>query len=229
MSRVDFWRSEWERKAKAGGDLRQVAGWGDRTVQEILLAINDVSKKLELKKGDTLLDIGCDGGLFEIAYAHWLDKIYAIDYLDAMVKIAEENTCTYDNVTIRRGNILNLDFPDNSFDKILCNSVLQYLNDYGDVRQAFLEINRVLKTDGMALISLIPDLSQKEKFILGIDALDFDEARKEEIKAKNDRAFWMDKDAITNIGRESGFRYAKVSEPVIEFHRRYYFDVCLKK
>jgi len=44
----------------------------------------------------------------------------------------------------------------------------------------------------MALISLIPVLSLKEEFMSGINNLNFGGVRKEEIRAKNARAFgWI--------------------------------------
>ena len=229
MKKADYWKDEWEKRAKAGGDLRRIGGWGDRTIQEMLFDINDVSRILELKPEDVLLDIGCAGGLFELAYANWLDRICGVDYSDAMVELAKENTRPYGNVTIKTGNIMSLDFPDGSFSKVLCNSVLQYLDGYQDIRQACTEIHRVLKPDGIGLISLIPDSSLKEAFISEIENLDIDEAKKQESRAKNARAFWIDKEKVVTIGREAGFRHVQTHEPAIEFHRKYYFDIIVKK
>lgn len=48
------------------------------------------------------------------------------------------------------GKIENIPFPDNSFDSIICTQVL---GDVFDVEKAFLEIKRVLKPHGKALIT----------------------------------------------------------------------------
>ena len=78
--RSAYWREHWNKSAKENEDIRLISGWGNRTFQEMLFAITDVEKKMELKSEDRLLDVGCAAGLFEIAFAHWLKEIYAVDY-----------------------------------------------------------------------------------------------------------------------------------------------------
>ena len=48
------------------------------------------------------------------------------------------------------GKIENLPFPDNSFDSIVCTQVL---GDVFELKKAFMEMKRVLKPNGVALIT----------------------------------------------------------------------------
>jgi SAM-dependent methyltransferase len=54
---------------------------------------------------------------------------------------------------VRQADISALPFPDNSFDAVICSSVL-YHQWVGDVPRALREINRVLRPDGILLVNL---------------------------------------------------------------------------
>jgi len=52
-----------------------------------------------------------------------------------------------------KGNLLNLEFPSNNFDSVLCLEVFTYL-DVDDIKKGFSEIYRVLKKKGIAFVSM---------------------------------------------------------------------------
>jgi SAM-dependent methyltransferase len=54
-----------------------------------------------------------------------------------------------------RLNVLDLQFPDETFDVVVCNHVLEHI---GDDRRAMREISRVLRPDGWAIL-LVPDVT----------------------------------------------------------------------
>jgi ubiquinone/menaquinone biosynthesis C-methylase UbiE len=139
----EYWREHWNRSASENIDLRIISGWGNRTFQEMLITINDISKKLCLCSQDSLLDIGCGAGLFEIAFAPWINEIYGIDYSEKMVELARRNCENYQNVKIINAEIGNLPFPDESFNKVLVNSMIQYLSDMNEVENGLRELYRI--------------------------------------------------------------------------------------
>jgi ubiquinone/menaquinone biosynthesis C-methylase UbiE len=227
--RSEYWREHWNKSAKESEDIRLISGWGNRTFQEILFVITDVEKKLALKSEDRLLDVGCGAGLFEIAYTHWLKEIYGVDYSEEMVEVAKKNTEKYDNIIIEQADIRNLPFEDEFFDKVLVNSVIQYLNNLNEIEKAFEELRRVTKAGGQILVSMNLDANKKEDYFAGYDRLGLSE---EEIKRKinaSNKALWFDRDELRNVGKKIGFK-AKVLDMVKDiWQSKYFFDLLLIK
>lgn len=227
--RREYWKNYWNKSAKEHKDIRFISGWGNRPFQEMLFTVTDVAKKLELKSEDRLLDVGCGAGLFEIAFSPWLKEIYGMDYSEEQVKIAKKNTENYDNVTIKRADILNLPFEDGFFSKVLANSVIQYLNGVDEVEKAFEELDRVTRKRCRILVSLIPDANKKKEFINGYYKLGLS---REEIKEKvesTERAIWFDENELKKIVEKCGFQTIDVTKPVDNFQKRYYFDLIIEK
>ena len=89
------------------------------------------------KKGKTL-DLGCGTG-------------YHMKHADVGVDISEEMLKGIDNnVRVMDGE--KLDFPDNSFDTVLC--ILSVLNLCEDHKKMVSEIRRVLKPNGRIILSV---------------------------------------------------------------------------
>ena len=223
------WTENWDRSAQENQDIRLISGWGNRTFQEMLFSINDIAKKLDLQQGDRLLDIGCGAGLFEIAFAHWAGALFGVDYSREMVKKARTNTCQYDNVNIQQCNIKHLPFKTRSFDKILVNSVIQYLDTPDDLGTAMKELNRVIKSGGTIFLSLIPSASTKQDFLdgyynLGLSA---DEIKKK-IEINNNILWFYETELINNL-KKIGFSDIILTKPCDNFQKKYYFDIIIVK
>jgi SAM-dependent methyltransferase len=90
-----------------------------------------------------VLDAGCGEGVLVEQYAGRL----AIEGLDP----------NYVAPHVRQGSLTALPYPDEVFDRVLCLDVLEHLA-YEDQPRALLEIRRVLRPDGEALIS-VPNLA----------------------------------------------------------------------
>jgi SAM-dependent methyltransferase len=227
--RSEYWKEHWNKSAKEGEDIRLISGWGNRTFQEMLFGIMDAAKKLDLKSEDRLLDVGCGAGLFEIAYTHWLKEIYGVDYSEEMVEVAKENTKKYDNVIIEKANIQNLPFKDEFFDKILVNSVIQYLNDLDEVKGAFEELRRVTKAGGRILVSMNLDANKKEDYFEGYYRLGLPEEKiKEKINTSN-KALWFDRNQLKDIGKKAGFKAKVLDMDKDVWQSKYFFDLLLIK
>lgn len=99
-----------------------------------------------------ILEVGCgSGGVIQevLKRGH---KVVGTDISGEMLKEAKETTKDYpiDAVYIK-GDIERIPVSDNSFDVVICVGVLQYLqND----KKAVGEMNRVLKTDGIVILTL---------------------------------------------------------------------------
>jgi len=108
-----------------------------------------------IKEGDSVLDLGSGAGndCFVVrAIVGETGKVTGIDFTDAMTEKARANNVKtgYTNVEFIQGDIEEMPLPDNSYDVIVSNCVL---NLVPDKEKAFLEIMRVLKPGGHFCVS----------------------------------------------------------------------------
>jgi ubiquinone/menaquinone biosynthesis C-methylase UbiE len=111
-----------------------------------------------MKEGDRVLDAGCANGYTTIQLARLKPiRITGIDYAPSMVEHANLNLNRAGplkgSTLFKVGNFLNLDFPANSFDKVITKRCLIKLGSQAHQRTALLEAYRVLKPGGLFLIS----------------------------------------------------------------------------
>lgn len=99
----------------------------------------------------TVLDAGCGSGIYTRELAKRGASVIGIDISSTMINIAREETETGANIHYRVGNIDEMDMQDNSVDLIICNYVLENLDEIANV---FSEFFRVLKKDGHCIYSI---------------------------------------------------------------------------
>jgi arsenite methyltransferase len=108
-----------------------------------------------IHKGDSVLDLGSGAGndcFVARAIVGETGKVTGLDFTDAMLAKANENSkkLGFTNVEFVKGDIEEMPLPDNQFDVVVSNCVL---NLVPDKNKAFSEIVRVLKSNGHFCVS----------------------------------------------------------------------------
>jgi ubiquinone/menaquinone biosynthesis C-methylase UbiE len=115
--------------------------------------------RIRLKENERILDLGCGEGRHAIS-AYMVQNLDAVG-VDLSLKdlnttqtrfteFVEPENCQK-SLVLSVANGQQLPFADESFDKVICSEVLEHIHDYHSVLS---EIRRVLKTGGIAAISV---------------------------------------------------------------------------
>jgi arsenite methyltransferase len=109
----------------------------------------------DIKRGDAVLDLGSGAGndcFIARALVGEEGKVTGLDFTDEMLTkaIVNNRKLGYTNVDFIKGDIEEMPLPDNSYDVVISNCVI---NLVPDKRKAFSEIMRILKPGGHFCIS----------------------------------------------------------------------------
>ncbi len=107
---------------------------------------------------DIVLECACGTGLLSTVIAEKCKQLTATDFSPKMLKHAKKNCAVYRNVHFRQADILALDFPDCSFDKVVAGNVIHLLDE---PMKALKELDRVCRPGGMLIIPTYMNKDQK--------------------------------------------------------------------
>ena len=103
-----------------------------------------------LKAPGRALSVGCGSGLFEMILreGHRIDIHFGVEPASGMAEIAVKR-----GMEVQIGPAEHLPFDEGSFDTVLFNGTPSYV---GDLKQAFTEAYRVLKSGGHVVVADVP-------------------------------------------------------------------------
>lgn len=116
------------------------------------------------------LDAGSGKGPSSMIMSNHINYIHSIEYEKENVErqilnFTKFNPSSLEKIFIETGDITKINYPDNSFDIIVCSEVLEHIENYGAASK---ELYRVLKPGGTVLFSMPNKISafwQYDKFI----------------------------------------------------------------
>lgn len=148
------WKQVWEQRSRGSISDFQLDRGRHAHDQEIEnLSERELIEFIEPGASETVLDAGCGTGVNILRVHSRVRKVIGIDYssgsLDRCQKRIQEHGIA--NAQVRTASVTSIPLPDRSVDKILCMSVLQYL-DQREFRQAVMEFVRVLTPGGIIIL-----------------------------------------------------------------------------
>lgn len=140
-------------EGKFGGwDLNQFFRTGQEEVREILSQASGINLPGHWRSA---LDFGCAVGRLTRVLASHFQQCTGVDISEQMVQKARQLNRSFANCTFLVNAESNLRiFPDNSFDFILTDIVLQHLPTESVIRSYIAEFIRVLANDGLLVFQL---------------------------------------------------------------------------
>lgn len=103
----------------------------------------------EMEAGDVVLECACGTGAISRHIAPTCKLLIATDFSGGMLRQAAKNCRNYDNVRIKRADMMRLKCRDNRFDKVVAGNVIHLLEKPED---ALRELERVCRPGGRIII-----------------------------------------------------------------------------
>jgi 2-polyprenyl-3-methyl-5-hydroxy-6-metoxy-1,4-benzoquinol methylase len=116
-------------------------------------AFDYILEVLSPPAGATILDVGCGPCAHSARLARRGFQVRAVDFSESALKMAEEFVHSQgleDKIKLGRESLLELSFPDETFDYVLCWGVLMHIPEVG---RAVSELARVVRPGGCLVIS----------------------------------------------------------------------------
>lgn len=110
---------------------------------------------LQPNRGETIVDAGCGTGVFTLAMLSAGARIFGLDLSFPMLQKAVKK-CSFLPFAGVAGDIMSLPFPDESFDKAVSVTALEFIHD---ARTCVDELFRVTKRGGLVVVATLNSLS----------------------------------------------------------------------
>ncbi len=128
--------------------------WNEEDLNRILKAIKPFIN-------GNILDVGCGDGFFSSVMADMdtAEVVYGLDISNKAIDIAKRQ---HSNIEFRTGFITKLPYDSNCFDTVTAIEVIEHILD---IQKMFEELNRVLKNNGILIITTT-DFNLLKKLII---------------------------------------------------------------
>ncbi|MFA7243853.1 MAG: class I SAM-dependent methyltransferase [Patescibacteria group bacterium] len=112
-----------------------------------------INKYVNFKNPAKILDIGFGSGKDSVYFAQNGFDVDAIDFDDEKISVFKKRIGHLKNINIIYENLLDFEFPQNHYDVILANHVLDFIR-YADFQRIIRKIHNALKLDGIFFLAI---------------------------------------------------------------------------
>lgn len=154
MTARSCWKRYWDEKnSSTASDYEVDRGTPPRGAEIESLSNEELLAFIAAKPSELVFDAGCGTGATILLLQPFVRQIVAMDYSEAAVARCQKRLALngIENVEVFQGDVTSILLPDGAVDRILCMSVLQYLDDT-QLRAAFREFARILKKGGTLVL-----------------------------------------------------------------------------
>jgi ubiquinone/menaquinone biosynthesis C-methylase UbiE len=184
-----------------------------------------IKSHIKLKMTDNILDLGAGNGMIAIPFSVKCQSVTVVDISQPLLDRID--TVNYNNIIKNYSDILDVNFPDKSFDKIILYFALQHFNE----KETIIILNKAhnwLADNGLFYIGDIPDLNKIWSF--------FDTSERENLffdSLLNEQPIvgtWYTSKFLKKAAYNSNYSSVKIlRQPDYQINSHYRFDILLKK
>lgn len=116
------------------------------------MAFDKILNVVKVQPNSKFLDAGCGPCVNSIRLAQLGYRVEAIDLSPAAVRMGIEDIRAAgleSHIRVKQGDLLNMPYPDESFDFVLCWGVLMHIPN---LERAIRELSRILRSDGFLIM-----------------------------------------------------------------------------
>ena len=156
------WEKIWNKREFNEAKNYEYNGYKFKNEDEYDKFIFELTKNIEIKNNQKILDIGCgNGSLMNKLFKNKNIKNYELTGIDFCIKNIQYANLNYKGTFITHNIKDTLPFEDNTFDVILCISTLFYLETEKELINVLNEIDRVGKEDCIIFLGNCMDFDKK--------------------------------------------------------------------
>ncbi|MAX81147.1 MAG: SAM-dependent methyltransferase [Crocinitomicaceae bacterium] len=150
-------QSDWEKQAQSSEDPGAQVGRPNQN-SEFSHLLERLKQQLDLQDTDTILDVGCGNG-FLLEHLAPRNALAGVDYAEQMINLANSRL----QGDFRVASADQLPFENEQFDKVLCYSILHYMQGETMGQKVLEECIRVTKKGGVIFIGDILDQTEENR------------------------------------------------------------------
>ena len=170
-------------------------------------SIDSLENLNPISKNTIFLDCGGGTGLYSWILYPFVNKIYLIDFNKDMIMLAKKRFKNQKKIKIFRQDIRKIKFNDKvKFDRVIFGSVLQYLNNYLEIDNIFLNLKKLTKKNSKILFTHNPDIEKKNIHLKSYKKLNWGKKKINDALKNENVRFWIDFKQIKKLAKKNGFK-----------------------